>query len=229
MSTTTFVKHYASPSRAESARAHHDWLLRLDAPVRIPQMRELTGTQIVLEHLEGRQPGLADLPVVAAAIGDLHTAAYTRHLHAWRLDQPYEATTTLRLVDFVTPRATVLPPDFAEAELPCALYKDSNIRNFILLDDGVAIIDFDDLTLAPFGYDLAKLVVSAAMTHGPLTLDLIENTLNRYNTQTIGITNAHCDIRRLQLYTEIHHRLTSRYLGRHGYTYHWPTVRPRGW
>ncbi|MFC8384388.1 phosphotransferase [Nocardia sp. NPDC057272] len=229
MSATTFVKHYASPSRAESARAHHDWLRRLNAPVRIPQLHEVACTRMVLEHLEGRQPVPADLPVVAAALGDLHTAAYTRHLHAGQLDQPFEATTALRLVDFVSPRSTVLPEDFAFAELPCALYKDSNIRNFILIDNQVAIIDFDDLTLAPFGYDLAKLVVSAAMTHGPLTLDLIENTLNRYNTQTIGTANAHCDIRRLQLYTEIHHRLTSRYLGRHGYTYDWPTVRPRGW
>jgi hypothetical protein len=229
MSATTYVKHYASPRGAESARAHHDWLRQLGAPARIPKLYEVTGTRMVLEHLEGHQPEPADLPVVAAALGDLHTAAYTRHLHTWRLDRPYEATTTLRLVDFVSPRATVLPPDFAEAELPCALYKDSNIRNFILLDDEVAIIDFDDLTLAPFGYDLAKLVVSAAMTHGPLSGALIEDTLNRYNTQTTGIANAHCDIRRLQLYTEIHHRLTSGYLGRHGYTYDWSTVRPRGW
>ncbi|MGW0324476.1 phosphotransferase [Nocardia sp. NPDC003183] len=228
MSATTFVKHYSSPSRAESARAHHDWLRRLNAPVRIPQLHEVTGTRLVLEHLEGRQPEPADLPVVAAALGDLHTAAYTRHLHAGRLDQPYEATTALRLVDFVSPRTTVLPPGFAITALPCALYKDSNIRNFILLDNQVAIIDFDDLTLAPFGYDLAKLVVSAAMTHGPLTCTLVEDTLNRYNTQTTGIANAHCDMRRLQLYTEIHHQLTSRYLGHHGYLYEWSRVRPWG-
>ncbi|GGN65887.1 hypothetical protein GCM10011610_00190 [Nocardia rhizosphaerihabitans] len=178
--------------------------------------------------MEGYQPGPADLPVVAAALGRLHAAAYIRHLHAGRLDQPFEATPTLTLVDFVSRRATALPQDFAIGELPCALYKDSNIRNFILTDDQVAIIDFDDLTLAPFGYDLAKLVVSAAMTHGPLSGELIKHTLNSYNVETSSIADAHCDMRRFQLYTEVHHRLTVRYLGRHGYTHGWPDVRPWG-
>ncbi len=229
MSATTFVKEYASPTLAESARAHHDWLNRLDAPVRLPQLHEVTGTRMTLEHLEGRQPNPEDLPVVAAALGRLHTAAWTRHLHSERLDRPFEATPVLTLIDFVTPRTTTLPPDFDMAELPCALYKDSNIRNFILTDHQVAIVDFDDLTLAPFGYDLAKLVVSAAMTHGPLNCTLVQDTLDCYNMQTIGIARAHCDASRLQLYTDIHHRLTSRYLGRHGYTHRWSDVRPWRW
>lgn len=228
MSATTFVKRYASPSLAESACAHHDWLRGLDAAVRIPQLYEFTGARVVLEHVTGRQPSLEDLPVVAAALGRLHTAAYIRHLHAGRLDQRYEATPTLTIVDFISPRTTSLPQDFTVADQPCALYKDSNIRNFILTDGQVAIIDFDDLTLAPFGYDLAKLIVSAAMTHGPLNCALVEDTLDRYNMETSGIANAHCDMRRLQFYTEIHHRLTDRYLGRHGYAYEWPTVRPWG-
>ena len=44
---------------------------------------------------------------------------------------------------------------------------------------GPAIVDFDDLTLAPFGYDLAKLVVSTAMTHGPLPAEAITAALVR--------------------------------------------------
>jgi hypothetical protein len=30
----------------------------------------------------------------------------------------------------------------------------------------------------------------------------------------------------LQLYAAIHHSLTKRYLGRHGYTHRWPDVSP---
>lgn len=226
MSTATFVKRYASLPIAEAARAHHDWLCRLDAPVRIPQLYEVTGTRMTLEHLEGHQPCPDDLPVVAAALGGLHTVAHVRYLQAGRLDRPFDATPTLTIVDFTSIRATALPQDFEFGELPCALYKDSNIRNFILTNDHVAIIDFDDLTLAPFGYDLAKLVVSTAMTHGRLGRALVENALDRYNSETNCIDNAHCDMRQLQLYAEIHHRLTSRYLGRHGYTHRWPEVRP---
>ncbi|WP_420094795.1 phosphotransferase [Nocardia asteroides] len=55
-------------------------------------------------------------------------------------------------------------PTTAIARHPVALYKDSDIRNFILADDQVAILDFDDLTLAPFGYDLAELIVNGRMS-----------------------------------------------------------------
>ncbi len=225
MSATVYVKYYASPRLAETARAHHDWLLRLDAPVRVPQLCEVAGTRMILEYLEGHHPRPEDLPVVAAALGGLHTVANVQCLHAGRLDRPFE-TPTLTIGDFTSPRAAVLPQDFEIDGLPCALYKDSNIRNFILTNDHVAIIDFDDLTLAPFGYDLAKLVVSTAMTHGHMSRDLIENALDRYNSETTCIPNAYCDLRRLQLYAEIHHLLTGRYLGRHGYAHRWSEVRP---
>ncbi|WP_051407431.1 phosphotransferase [Nocardia sp. CNY236] len=228
MTTTTFIKNYASACLAETARAHHDWLRRLDAAVCIPHLYGLTGTRMVLERIDGEQPGPTDLPIVAASLGHLHTTAHTRHLHAGRLDQPFQATPTLTLIDFVSPRIAALPQTLAISELPVALYKDSNIRNFILTDHKVAIIDFDELTLAPFGYDLAKLVVSAAMTHGPLSNELIEHTLNSYNSETASITDAYCDMRRFQTYTDIHHRLTVSYLDRHGYTHAWPDVRPWG-
>ncbi|MEV0334528.1 phosphotransferase [Nocardia sp. NPDC050717] len=226
MSAAAYVKNYPTPQLAEIARAHHEWLLRLEAPVRVPQLREVTGTRMALERLEGHHPRPDDLPVVAAALGALHTVANIRYLHAGRLDRPFEATPTLTIGDFTSPRVSVLPQDFEINGLPCALYKDSNIRNFILTDDHVGIIDFDDLTLAPFGYDLAKLVVSTAMTHGHLSHALIENALDRYNSETTRIPNAHCDLGRLQLYADIHHHLTSRYLGRHGYAHQWPAVHP---
>ncbi|MFI5501084.1 phosphotransferase [Nocardia asteroides] len=226
MSATTYFKNYASPQLAETARAHQDWLLHLDAPVHVPQVRDLTGTRMTLEHLKGHHPRPDDLPVVAVALGGLHAVANHRYLHAGQLDRPFEATPTLTIGGFTSSRAAVLPHDFESEGLPCALYKDSNVRNFILTDDHIGIIDFDDLTLAPFGYDLAKLVVSTAMTHGPIPRALIENALDRYNDETTRIPNAYCDLGSFQLYTEIHHHLTSRYLGRHGYAHQWPEVRP---
>ncbi|MFF7944148.1 hypothetical protein ACFZC5_30965 [Nocardia gamkensis] len=67
---------------------------------------------MTLEHLEGHQPCPDDLPVVAAALGGLHTVANVRYLHAGRLDRPFEATPTLTIVDFTSIRATTLPQDF---------------------------------------------------------------------------------------------------------------------
>jgi hypothetical protein len=44
--------------------------------------------------------------------------------------------------------------------------------------DGTPVtIDFDDLTLVPFCYDLAKLIVTLAMTHGPIPCATITEAL----------------------------------------------------
>jgi aminoglycoside/choline kinase family phosphotransferase len=105
--------------------------------------------------------------------------------------------------------------------LPAALYKDANIRNFILTQHGVAMVDFDDLTLAPFGYDLAKLIVTTAMTHG--RSGAVDAALAAYNARVD--TNA-CPPHRLHAYAEFHHTLTARYLGHNGYRHPWPLIRP---
>jgi aminoglycoside/choline kinase family phosphotransferase len=97
------------------------------------------------------------------------------------------------------------------------------LRNILLTDHGVALVDFDDLTLAPFGYDLAKLIVSTGMTYGQLAPSLVADTLTAYNTR-VG-ANA-CTINRLHRYAELHGSLTAPYLHRNGYRYPWPTVRP---
>lgn len=227
MTTPIFTKQYETLQQADAARAHHDWLSQLDSGVRIPALQPSAGAALVFEHLDGRQPEPDDLPTVAAALGQVHAAAYTRHLHAARLNKRFRVSDQLVLADFITPRRAVLAEAFGVLDLPVALYKDANIRNFILTDDGVAIIDFDDLTLAPFGYDLAKLVVSAAMTQGHLDPHLLERTLDIYNTRTAAVgADAVCELRRFQLYTEVHHRLTAHYLDQHGYHHAWPDVRP---
>jgi Ser/Thr protein kinase RdoA (MazF antagonist) len=70
----------------------------------------------------------------------------------------------------------------AGADGPAAFYKDANPRNFLITPAGATMmVDFDELTLAPFGYDLAKLVVTLAMSYGALTVGQISTALSTYN------------------------------------------------
>lgn len=109
----------------------------------------------------------------------------------------------------------------ASADEPAAFYKDSNPRNFLITPTTITAVDFDDLTPAPFAYDLAKLLVTTAMTHGPLPTGLSAKALAAYNVET----PYRCSPDRLADWMEIHHILTSPYLGRNGYTHSWHTLR----
>lgn len=167
--------------------------------------------------------------MLARALGRLHAAAHKRQLHAARLGAPFLALGGLEIGDFVTSRRETLNRmPIPVAQLPVAFYKDANIRNFLLTDGNVAIVDFDDLTLAPFGYDLAKLIVSTAMTYGRLDPREIEAALAVYNTHSAaaGGDTTTCSGQRLRLYAEFHHLLTARYLHRNGYRDAWSEVRP---
>jgi Ser/Thr protein kinase RdoA (MazF antagonist) len=183
----------------------------------------VTGRWMVTELLTGHHPRPADLPVVAAALGTLHRIAYERHLHHAHLDRPFRVGGLL-INDFVTPRRAALAREPAPCTgLPAVIYKDTNVRNILLTEQGVALVDFDDLTLAPFGYDLAKLIVSTAMTHGKPAPSLVADAQAAYNTR-VG-ANA-CTVNRLRHFAELHGSLTSPYLHRNGYRHPWPTVRP---
>lgn len=227
MTGAVFTKHYADPDRATAAAAHWDWLVNLGCDVRMPTLTSAEPHQLVFEHLGDQQPSPKDLDVLAEALGRMHAAAYGAQLHAARLDEPF-ATHDLIICDFVTPRRAALDRmPVSLTALPAAFYKDANIRNFLLTDEGVAVVDFDDLTLAPFGYDLAKLVVSTAMTHGQLDRDDIEHALQTYNALTArSDVETTCSLEHLQVYAEFHHHLTKRYLDRNGYRHTWPDVRP---
>lgn len=230
MTAAGYVKHYADPHRAAAAVAHHAWLASLDSGVRLPRLLDARAGRLTFEHLGHHHPQPHDLPVLADSLGALHAAAHRDQLSDARLDQPFTTTTpggVLTIRDFFTPRSRVrslLPPQLASA--PVALYKDANIRNFLLTDGGVAVLDFDDLTLAPFGYDLAKLVVSTAMTFGALPPELIDQALTAYNDRLDACPLARCTRADLQSYAEIHHQLTRAYLHRNGYHHPWPQVRP---
>lgn len=64
----------------------------------------------------------------------------------------------------------------------------------------------DDLTLAPFGYDLAKLIVTTAMTHGPIPPRGIAAALIAYNRPLTA--GQRCPAQRLVGFCEAHHLLT---------------------
>lgn len=228
MTGPVYIKQYPSHARAAAARAHLDWLTALHSGVRLPTLRSATTQKLVFEHLGSRRPTANDLAAIADALGRLHTVAYRNHLHTARLDQPFHTHRNLIISDFVTPRRRALKKTpLPISGLPAALYKDANIRNFVLTDNGVAVIDFDDLTLAPFGYDLAKLVVSTAMTHGRISPREVELALQQYNAHTTHAgQDTTCSSRQLRVYAEFHHRLTAPYLHRNGYRHAWPEVRP---
>lgn len=227
MTADSYTKHYRDPARATAARTHLDWLRSLNSGVRLPQLRAAHPTRLRFEHLGHRHPDPGDLPLVAETLGRLHTAAH-HHLPGARLDRPYTVSNSLTIPDFITGRRHVLTGTLPALlpVLPAAIYKDANLRNTLLTDTGVALVDFDDLTLAPFGYDLAKLIVSTAMTHGRLPDGAIDAALAAYNRAAHGVRPPACPPELLRLYTEIHHRLTARYLGRNGYRHDWAHVAP---
>nr|WP_221378307.1 phosphotransferase [Actinoplanes polyasparticus] len=229
MSPAVVVKRYTDPARGVAAQAHLRWFQQLDSGVRLPHQYPSTATHLLLERLDGRPPEPNDLPDLAAALGKLHGSAYARELHVARLDRPFDTTIGTTIPDFGANRRHVLSQlRLTFTHLPAAVYKDANVRNFILTASGPALVDFDDLTLAPFGYDLAKLVVSTAMTYGLLSGTQIEQTQAAYtqSVESAGGPADSCTPAQLADYAEVHHRLTARYLHRNGYQHSWPTVRP---
>jgi hypothetical protein len=229
MNSPEYVKPYTDPARAQAAQTHLRWFARLRSGVRLPHLYpSADATQLVLERLEGRSAQPGDLLDIAAVLGRLHGTAHSRHLYAATLDQPFP-TEGLTIPDFAAGRRPVLDKlGIIVSGQPVALYKDANIRNAVITADGPALVDFDDLTLAPFGYDLAKLLVSTSMTHGRLDGRLVEAALHTYNQHVEaahGPANS-CTLTQLTGYAEVHDVLTRRYLHRNGYRNAWPDVRP---
>ncbi|GAB3146938.1 hypothetical protein GCM10027290_29440 [Micromonospora sonneratiae] len=237
MNSDLFIKWYDDPQRCSTAAAHHDWLIGLKSEVRLPHLLTRTSRHLAFERLPGRTPKVADLPRVASTLGRLHDAAYRRELHSARLDQPHTTSTGLLLPSFTEPRrealhraARVTGVDLAALDAvldrtgrPAAFYKDPNVRNYLVEGKSVAVVDFDTLTLAPFGYDLAGLLVTASMTYGRLNHRTLTDCMDAYE---FAIAPNLCDLDELRQYAELHHLLTLRYLGTNGYRHPWPTVLP---
>jgi Ser/Thr protein kinase RdoA (MazF antagonist) len=244
-----FVKHYASSAARQAAEANYRWLAGLESRVRLPELIAASGTILCFERIEGRFARPEDLVMLAAYLGDMHGSAYMSELRQGRLDQPYCTARGHMLASFPHRRVDAVARELradnvrgnglmsvvcaqrllADADGPAAFYKDVNPRNLLIPPDGLPVtIDFDDLTLAPFGYDLAKLIVTLAMTHGALPGEQIAAALSAYNTAAarqyaalLGVTWAE-----LMNWAEIHHILTSRYATGGRYPRRWDEVRP---
>ncbi len=243
-----FIKPYSQPAACHTAAANYHWLASLGSILRLPRLLASGPCQLAFEYVHGRPAAPGDLVSLAAHLGDLHGIAHVKALHRARLDTLYVTETGHPIPDFLTPRLRVLRQRLTDHVVPepqldlqpairlleqatagpAAIYKDANPRNFLLTSHGPVMVDVDDLTLAPLGYDLAKLVVTLAMTHGPIPRDDIHRALGAYNRVVrrhdhgLGLVTWTW----LLAWAEIHHILTSPYLGRHGYRYGWHTLRP---
>ncbi|MEU8324122.1 phosphotransferase [Nonomuraea sp. NPDC048881] len=244
MSPGTFRKSYSSHRELERAIANHTWLTEHAKPLRLPPLVAVHPDHIELGHVGGRHCSVDDAPAVATALGQAHAAAWQSDLHNALLTHPHPTPGNHELPAFVTPRIAalhkhrdagligesqilavqpLLKPHPAELT---AFYKDTNPRNVMITGDEPVMVDLDDLTLAPFGYDLAKLLVTLAMTHGSLPRGAYATALTCYNRPLLDAGLPLVPLRRLLDYAELHHLLTLPYLGTGGYRHPWPTVRP---
>ena len=209
----------------QAAADHHRWLASY---LRVPQLLDAGDRWLDFEHIDGHPPQPADLPGLAGHLGTVHGTMFGRALHNARLETPYDTGDSTRIADFLGPRRTAVADRLTRdrvpypaytmpeadriltsaADLPAVIYKDTNIRNVLLTGDGPIHLDFDDLTLAPPGYDLAKLLLSAAMTHGPQATIIFDAALRQYDAALASTGVAPCGPDRLAGWLEIHHILT---------------------
>jgi Ser/Thr protein kinase RdoA (MazF antagonist) len=242
------VKHYRDTAARCAAERNYRWLSGLDGVFRVPRLLWSEGDRLGFERVTGRHAAPADLVPLAGHLGTLHAAAFATALRGARLDAPFRTAPGHLIPGFLEGRLTAVVRELARGEVPgaaltssqaaallrgacgepAAIYKDANPRNFLITAAGTVMVDFDDLTLAPFGYDLAKLVVGLAMTHGALPATQIADALHAYHTATHRHLPGLAALTwgKLMAWAEIHHILTSRYLGRAGYRHSWHDIRP---
>jgi hypothetical protein len=242
-----FAKRYATAAARKRAEANYQWLTRLQGPAHLPGLRSSGERELHFEHVEGRHAGTGDLGMLAGHLGDVHGSAHEAELRKAVLASPYRAADGHMLPAFPAGRIAAVAralasgsvPDarlttstasrlVSAADGPAAFYKDANPRNFLITRDGIPVtIDFDDLTLAPFGYDLAKLVVTLSMAHGPIPASAASAALSDYN----AAARRHANVPavawdQLMDWAEVHHILTARYAADGRYSYTWNEVRP---
>ncbi|WP_405657813.1 phosphotransferase [Streptomyces sp. NBC_00079] len=247
MTRQTFTKAYATETQRVRAQRNHEWLSCHAEPMALPPIIESRPRALTFTRVEGQHPEPHDLERVAQHLGSCHGSAWHGCLHKAQLAKTYVSDGHV-LAGFIGPRAAVLRQRFHDGYIasaqaldatftllrktagrPATFYKDSNPRNILITPAGPLVtIDTDDLTLAPFGYDLAKLVVTLSMTHGPLEDVQVNGALAAYNSAAaahhprLGETT----LTQLMEYAELHGFLTAPYLGRGDYRWPWTRVRP---
>ncbi len=249
MTSGHFTKHYTDSARVAAAVRHHWWLTEHARPLQLPPLGVIGPKSLTCQRVEGRPARPEDLPCLAQLLGDAHGTAWTSDLQAAELHAPHRFSDGTEFADYLGPRSTALRKRLEQgylpnkvalhamlallektAEGPAVFYKDSNLRNFLITETGsVFTIDTDDLTLAPAGYDLAKLIATLLLTYGPLPHPAVDSALAIYNEAAgrhdSGLGGTDRD--RLEDFLALHAVLTAPYLGRHGYSYGWPPTYPR--
>jgi hypothetical protein len=247
MTRRSFIKPYATAAHRYRAERNHAWLSTHVAPLSLPRIINSRPLELEFEWVDGRYAEPRDLVMLADHLGAAHGAAWSRSLRHARLSTPCLASDGHSIPGFLGPREAALRRRFRDGHIttlrdlhdalglarkavsrPTTFYKDTNPRNILITRGGHPVtLDTDDLSLAPFGYDLAKLVVTLSMTYGCLPELWISQALNAYNSAAavhhhgVGGTT----MRILLEYAELHGILTAPYLGRGGYRRPWvPTV-----
>ncbi|GGX75935.1 phosphotransferase [Streptomyces hiroshimensis] len=241
MTSTRFTKGYVSARQAAEAARHYHWLTAHARPLLQPALTAVAPASLTFAWVEGRHAEPHDLPRLAGMLGDAHGAAWTSDLHHASLAMPHTFRDGAPFPDYVACRKVALRKRLEQGHLrdasvldmllalleetaggPVAFYKDSNPRNFLITTDGtIFTVDTDDLTLAPFGYDLAKLITTLVMTHGPIEPPGIEQALDLYNAAASRHDTrlAATDLQRLHAFLTLHVHLTAPYTGRNGYRF----------
>lgn len=238
MTTPLYTKQYRSAERCQAAVRNYSWLTQHAAPMRLPALRTIGLTTLVFEYVDGRHARPADLARVATHLGDVHGAAWVDDLHRARLDTAHVPGHGLELADYPSSRRRALAARHAAGFLPtagdldaalallarttsgpAAFYKDTNPRNLLITADEILTIDLDDLSLAPFGYDLAKLITTLMMTYGPLPVSTVHAALDCYNRAAARhhASLGHTTMKGLTSFMRLHAILTAPYVGRGGY------------
>jgi Ser/Thr protein kinase RdoA (MazF antagonist) len=244
MTSLHFTKHYTAPERAAGALRHYWWMCQHVQPLRQPALLSTDSDSLTFERIEGRPVRPEDLPRMAELLGRAHGAAWASDLQQAALNTPHRFQDGTAFDDYLGPRENALRRRHAQGYLPDkvalyamlgllqetaqgppAFYKDSNPRNFIITaDSDIVTVDPDELSLAPLGYDLAKLIATLHLTYGPLTDQAINAALFVYNEAAeaygtcLGTTNR----ARLDDFLALHAVLNAPYVGLNGYRYSWP-------
>ena len=236
MSVAVWWKDYVSDDHLRRSIVHHAWVVETDLAVPALRHVDVIGRRLAFERLPGRHAVASDdLALVAADLGRWHARLARRELVNVEADASlpidggelhgFLAVRAEPLSGANAPGAIVTPADIPTlaalaAGATTGVYKDVNVRN-VLLDGGVVRhVDVDDVTLAPAGYDLGKLLLSWAMTHG--RRPAIEDVLDCYNT---AAGQELCDREHLAVWLELHYVLTYRYRAAGHYAHGWPSLR----
>ncbi|MER5970328.1 phosphotransferase [Streptomyces sp. NPDC002055] len=244
MTVPPFTKHYATPERAAGAVRHYRWINEHAKPLRQPTLYTVGPDSLAFERIEGRSVRPEDLPRMAELLGHAHGVAWASDLQSASLGIPHRFQDGTTFDDYLGVREVALRRRHeqgylpnkaalhamlglleATAQGPWAFYKDCNPRNFIITNtQDIVAVDTDDLSLAPMGYDLAKLIATLHLTYGPLTDQAVNAALLAYNAAArrhdarLGTT----DRGQLDSFLGLHAVLTAPYVGRNGYRYSLP-------